>query len=237
MSFNCKRCHINFTTRQNLNYHLNNVSCKKIYKCVLCDKVFSTNSNINKHYKTVLHKYKEILKNNSSIQFVNSDNNNVNSSVINSNNINIIINNWASDDITNHISTKKIIAIIDRHKNMVTMVIQLLKLIYFNEKHPENYSMYIKNINTKDIHIKENDEWIVKSKEFSEDIIINILIFIRNEYELNKEKLSPERQKIFEKLESYTTDDSVFKECKRDVILTLFNNRKIILDLLSDDNS
>jgi hypothetical protein len=48
--FKCSNCHKLFTSKRNLNYHLNkNIPCTSQLKCNICGKKFNTNQHLNNH--------------------------------------------------------------------------------------------------------------------------------------------------------------------------------------------
>ena len=230
----CQRCKSNFTSKQNLEQHKLEVNCKLVHKCGICNKVFYDKSTLNKHINSSTH-----LKKASGNITASADNNSrvmINSNV-HSNNIYIL--NFNEED-PNCISTKQIIEIIKKHKDNVGIIIDYLEIVNFNKKFPENHNIYVSNKKTKDINVKENDNWILKDKSFSKEIIIEVLLFIQYEYNKSKDSLDRNTQIKFEKMAEYIdytdnelSDDKKFRRYNREIVNFLYNNREIVIDLLS----
>lgn len=148
-------------------------------------------------------------------------------------NINITINNFGEDP-SNYISSKKVVDMIKRHMKVSTLIIKFLEIVYFNDKYPENHNMYIKNLNTKDIHVYTENEWQVKTKDYSEDIIDEILDYIISVYDENTHKFNSTEMRRFNdiKAERFENDKTLDK-CKRNILMFLYNNREMIINLLS----
>jgi hypothetical protein len=52
MSFKCTNCDKEFKAKQNLNYHIENNTCKKAFSCQYCNKGFTTKANMGTHIRT-----------------------------------------------------------------------------------------------------------------------------------------------------------------------------------------
>jgi hypothetical protein len=223
MHYTCPRCGYITETSQNLIKHLirqttcipilldidvdkiNIGECKVVddnYKCIGCDKSFSTNGNLVRHMRIckgdiIIKLIKQISDKDKIINELSKKidvitNNNINTSTtnststINNNNNPVTINN----NITVNLNINPIILFsyknpkIDHLTNddyfecirSITLAVpNLLKKIYFNPNVPENHSIYIANINKNFANMYNGKIWELVSKDELIDTIIQDL--------------------------------------------------------------
>jgi hypothetical protein len=94
-----------------------------------------------------------------------------------------------------------------------TGIFELIKFIYFNRNHPENHSIHIKTIKTKEIWVLEDGKWV---SYYYQDIINRILF--------KPVKISAY---IFANIKSKLLKD----ECDDDIRTIIYNKHKIISTL------
>jgi len=109
--------------------------------------------------------------------------NNINNGIIN----NIVINNYSNTDIS-HITEDDVR---DTLKKWETCIPQLIEKIHYNPDKPENYNIYISNLNNKNIMLYENDKWNTNDRD---EILDNIVDKYRNIYEEYKSKWKEEKK-------------------------------------------
>ena len=102
------------------------------------------------------------------IKLTEKSGNNISNSNINSHN-KIIINAYGSENLE-YISNKLLKKLVNKPG---TAIPNLLKIIHFNDKYPENKNIKVTNIHDPYIKVHNGDDWKLKNKgDIIEDIII-----------------------------------------------------------------
>lgn len=196
---------------------LDKLSGSKKYSCEYCNKKFGRHYNLKRHrdnchekrLKILEEKNRELEKKleDASVNMVNSNN------MINSNNT-IVINNYkdtnysaAIDDVRNSLNTE-----------LIPKFDKLIKLIFFNEKIPENHNICIPDLNRGRIMVKEDGDFKVKPREYVDNVIKDIEDFLVN-HDFDKKLLNRH---------FYLNDEEYKDAVKEDATLELYNGRKFV---------
>lgn len=216
--------------------------------CDFCKKVFKFRSSKSKHKKICkLNTCKEInnlkleiekLKNNKSINTTNNNQNNIN----NQNNgtiNNITINQFGKENI-NALTIKDIKQLIKNDNYLVDIV----KLLNFNEKFPENHNFCNTSLEGKYISVFNSDTNIVEKinkNDFYEKVLCNSFDKMDNLsliLELNNDVKEQIKEKYKEHLDNKLTHirdifykDKIYKKNYKTNINELsYNKNKVVLD-------
>jgi len=208
--FECTYCNHKYKTSNSLSSHKKlcvnkiiadeaNNSMKELVKVlnerlkekdnIIKNKENTINQN-NKDKDKELHaKNKELEAKNKQINelikkagIINNDNS-INNGIIN----NIVINNYSNTDIS-HITEDDVR---NSLKKWETCIPELIEKIHYNPDKPENYNIYISNLNNKNIMLYENDKWNTNDRD---EILDNIVDKYRNIYEEYKSKWKEEKK-------------------------------------------
>ena len=205
---------------------------KNLYKCKYCDKCVSKNSNLHRHYKRckklkeineleLIKEENEILKMKyevikkekkkmrKEIEKILVSNCTINNYNTNSNNT-IIINNFGNEKI-DYLSKKYLSSLL---KRPYTGIPQLLKDIHFNDDHPENKNIRIRNKKLKYGEVVNNNKWEIKNKkEIINDMVDNSYSILDEHYEEGGHELENIEKKIYDKFQDkYDNDDKQTKD-------------------------
>ena len=189
----------------------------KEFKCLYCNKLFSTNYNLKIHIKN-----KVCINKSSHIIIKNSNINNItNNNIFNNNIINISLNNFGNEDISS-ISNQELINIIKRCYNSVS---ELFKRIHIDI--PQNRNIYISNYKEGNISVYNNGKWNIhdakKILKQIQDININI---IDSFYKSNINNFS--NNKSIEKMMNDYYNHKLTNKYNKDIKLILENNKNVI---------
>lgn len=180
---NLTKNNIDIKTLSNISSKTSSIILKKLEKhpqlssknnknniCKFCSKTLSNYKNKWRHEKTckgnvTLSKLEELTaQNNELLKMVHklnrkptgNNNNNTNSNNTNSNNtINIKVNNFDEERI-DYFTEKLGLKLAKNYNGMITKFVNLL---HFNEKHPENHTIRIKDRKSGLGEIREKDDW------------------------------------------------------------------------------
>jgi hypothetical protein len=112
----------------------------------------------------------------------------INHGIINNNSI--VINNYSNTDIS-HITDKDIQESLKEWEHCIP---KLIEKIHYNPEKPENYNIYISNLNKKNIMLYENNHWETNDRE---EILDNIVDKYRDLYQEYKIKWENQNKNLF----------------------------------------
>ena len=191
-----QRCK-NYTTKSNLNKHLN-ISCKikkekddekeQTFKLLLSkdktiteqkemiDKILEQNQILIKEIKDL----KKIKNVSNSIKIKNNNSNIVNNTINNTINNNLVLVNFGKEDL-NIIDKKNYLnKIVKKVITGVKIFDELLKIIYFNSDYPQFSNIYISDFNREKCMIYDNGKWKLSPFDKIPEVIEKIINFSYN---------------------------------------------------------
>jgi DNA-directed RNA polymerase subunit RPC12/RpoP len=226
----------------------------KLYKCEFCKKKYKHIQSLNKHKK---YRCKEKIRDDKCkqdmMELVNKLNDQLNEQkkqlskrdkqideLIKKTGINIgtqnIQNNikilaYKNTDLS-HLTDQDYIYCFNRSNMCIP---HLIKRIHFNPKKPENHNVYISNIKNKYIMIYDGIKWNLQNQDDAIDDIMD-----SNEYVLEQKleewiengKDYPDIMNKFNRYLEKKEKDNVINKVKDEIKLILFNNRKVINEVL-----
>lgn len=262
--FPCPRCIKVFTQKKSLNCHIQRkIPCTKVYNCLVCKKEFFDSFNLDRHYESQIHILQcrivdDVPPNNRTNQPISRESGSNGNGTANvtgdsntilsgNDNNNTIINNNISINFTVYggedygiVNVSRLVKVIQRHPDKVEIILHIIEMVNFNPKHPENSNIYVSNKKTKDINLYGKNGWEIRTQNYSKDLILDTLKFLRNIYEDYSEQLDKNQKAKFLDLLHFTRvpsddllTDKKFKTFQSDVLCYLYNNRDIVLNLLS----
>jgi len=246
--FKCDKCCKCFTQKKNLVYHIEKNICKPIIisgdnnenKNALLDIieskiVISKKINMIKLINNTLidENIIEILNNELSIETKITLLNTKNTTVTTINNTtnttnNIQFNNFGNENIDyfNENYLKKLINTVNSANKVgaQSVFLKLSNEIYLNEKHPENQTIKIDNLNNKFCKIKQNNKWITADKNESLKKIFNRACEIVSMCIMENKDMYKEAQ--LETINGYIEkdfDDDIVIETVKKLALDIYN--------------
>jgi len=237
-----------------------NESIKSIDKCIYCNKNFLNKGNLSKHLqnncktikdlyykkKKLIEKKEKLIENEKFIRQENelkkmrkdiakllknqTKNINITNNItnINSNNKLVInINSFGKEDLS-HIT-------VEDYKKYLTGFfpgfIKFIEKIHFDENMPSNHNICITNLQSNNLYICDDNEWLVKNKkeELDKFILKKYNILTEKCCELEEKKIISENiVNDFMKFTKNYEDNEAKKITKNDIMLMIYNNRKKI---------
>ena len=139
---------------------------KKIYKCKFCGKDFNTRQSKSRHEKGYCPiKLKTVITNEHLLKQLEEKDKQINALIEN-------VNHTLPYQNTNRkFLTDDMISQCMEKQNMC--VPEMIKLVHFNNIHPENRNLYIRNIKTGYILTYNGNDWILNDKKVMMDQIIS----------------------------------------------------------------
>ena len=224
--------------------------------CEFCDKQFSRKDALSRHLKTCKEKKKDDeCKQNMTdlVEMLNSQlkeqreefkkeldkkNNQIdeliqkagiqNSGTI-TNNIqnNIKILAYKDTDLS-HLTDKDYMYCLNRSNMCIP---NLIKMIHFNPKNPQNHNIYISNIKNNYIMVYDGDKWNIQNRhDLIDDLIDENESVLEQKLEdwIENGKNYPEIMKKFKRYLEKKEKDEVLNKIKQEIKFILYNNRKLI---------
>ena len=227
---------------------------KRIHFCKYCEKVYSTSSNLNKHYKKCKEKIKtdqanhymqelvkllnekddKISKYDQELEEKNKQINELiqkagisNSTITQNIQNNIKLLAYNKTDISD--LTEKDFIRCFNHNNMC--VPHLLKRIHFNKKKPENHNVLLSNLKSGHIMLYDGKQW----NTFNRDDVIDDMFdekhdILEQKYEewIDVGKDYPIIYYKFRRYLEKMNNDVVMKKIKEEMKFVLYNNRNVV---------
>ena len=218
----CNYCKCVFTTIPHKRRHELH-SCKD-NKDILLKQIKKMEKEKKELYKKMENEKKELYKKIDEL-ISKVGNNNTNNNIQTQNN-NIIINNYGNEDI-DHLTDKIKDALI---KIPYGAIPKLIESVHFNDDIPKNKNIIFPNKNENLLKIYHGDKWVYKNKnEMITDLIDSKYMIMDSHYDDTKNSISNKVQKSYEKFQKYYDegDENVTKQLKTQCGLILLNHREI----------
>ncbi len=107
----------------------------------------------------------------------------------------------------------------------------LIEQVHFNYKKPENMNIYISNIKGNYAMIFKDNKWQIVNKQEQIDNLYDCNeVILETWYDDYKEQY-PEIIKSFQKYLKNKDESDIINNVKNNILLMLYNNRKMILDI------
>ncbi len=236
--FICSICEYKSDRKYNVDMHISS-TCTDAeiliipinIRCDFCDKQFSTYSNLKRHVKNCkikkLNQEEEIKKLKEELAIANAlakkPNNIVNNTQNNTqnNNINITLSPWNNPKLPPNIEEYYKQAI----KKVFMAVPTLVKLIHFNEEHPENHNICIRNARNGLAKVFNGKDW----ETVNEDEVIRSLIY---DYEESLDNYAAEHDPSYiekmNKIKLRDTEEKVYDDMHIEIKRAVHDRNKLI---------
>ena len=225
--FQCKYCKKAFKYKQGMYRHIK-YTCKKNkdedfqeLARLLNEKEKQMKLNETKMHNEMIKMQKQIDKLTTKLQIQNINH----GTIQNGNNVvNIQLLNHKDTDYS-HLTPKDYITCIrDCNKCVKT----LIEKVHFNVQKPENMNIYLSNIKGKYIMIYKDNTWQIQDKKRQvDDLYDNNELLLENWYDEYKEKY-PSIIQSFQRYLQNRAEDIVLNNIKEEILLMLYNKRKMI---------
>jgi L-fucose mutarotase/ribose pyranase (RbsD/FucU family) len=153
-----------------------------------------------------------------------STHNTCGTTIVNNNNVNIIVINSYKDPSLDHLTEKDYKAAI---KRIVMSVPEIIRRIHFDSRAPENHNILLTNFRSKHAKVFDGKEW----RTIEEDKLIDMLLD-DNEYLLEQwGEDHPEQKELIERYKQIKESDkeAVIKEIRKEIKTLIYDKRKMIM--------
>ena len=227
--FQCHYCQKKFKYRQGMYRHIK-YSCKKNKDEDLKELARLLNEKDKKMEKMQVTMQKQIEKLTQKLQIQNVVHGDMNQTTNNQNNTiyNIQLLNHGDTDYS-HLTPQDYVQCI---KKCNLCVKNLIERVHFNENKPENMNIYISNIKGNYAMIYKDDKWQIVNKKEHIDLMYDCNeVVLETWYDESKNQY-PEIISSFERYLKNRDESKVINRVKEQILLMLYNNRKMISDAL-----
>lgn len=108
---------------------------------------------------------------------------------------------------------------------------EVVRIVYYNEKHPENHSVYIPNIRDRYARIYDGNDWVFKDKTEVITYMRNLGVEIMRDFFYdNQHEFTLAQKQIMKKWDlSYTGENKPFdRKTKEAVVETILSRQKLV---------
>jgi len=209
------------------------------FKCDFCDLYFSTHPNKRRHelhyckenpstMKYKIHKLeKEKKKLEKKIEKMMNKMCTINNTTNNNNTNNIIVVNNYGKENTDYLTSEKIAKLLDRPYDSIQ---DLIKMLHFNEEHPENHNVKITNKKEPFALVWNDPIWeIRKKKSVVKDIVDKSYVMIDNTHDDVYHSTDKQNKKYINFQSNFEDDASNIKDLIEDEteIMIINESKKI----------
>ena len=229
--YECIKCNKSYSCKQSLERHSKVCTSVHSLQCPICKKEFAYQQLKYYHMKNV--KCEPVVSQNIQNQTINNNCNVTNNNTIN-NNYHIHLNAFGSENIDYLLEANVLQDLINSGNTIRTIIEQ----IHFNNEHPENWNMCVRNLRSKHAEIYDGNRFVVKDKlDVLHKVITNTLDIVTSrvddlEVEHRKFKMIKER---YTQLQKYIESKDLLRKNQLmiDYGQTLTSNRDY--EALRDD--
>lgn len=230
-----------------------NVS-RKIHICEKCDKTFPSMSCKSQHKKTcessANKEIKELIKTINDLksevgmlksqQSTISINGNNNTTIINNDN-RIFINQFNRAE-TNYIERDTMKGLLGKRSfnHLYDSLKEVIRIVYYNEKHPENHSIFIPNIRERYARVFDGNSWVFKEKNEVITYMRNFGVELMRDYFYdNESEFNMLQKQLLTKWDKSYVDDQnkpFDRKTKEAVVETILSRQKIVKETIDKYN-
>lgn len=236
LEFNCEICNKGFARKDNRDAH--QLKCQGVVnplQCPKCLKIFSSRSHKSRHCKTVnctpivvadaraagTSAGPSTINN---IQTQNNDNSVTNNNNI-TNNVHIHINAFKNENLD------YILGNVEKMNKYISSALpgfqKLVKDIHFNDEHPENKNVRIKNIRSSLAEYFNGEKWVFENKQVVVEDLVNMCMAHIHKF-LQSDEASDQARRCHEHLNEWleSSDENVktYQKIRSDTMYTIANN-------------
>jgi hypothetical protein len=147
--------------------------------------------------------------------------NNTNSNNITNNN-HILINNFGNENV-DYITNKALTRLI-KNNYSEELLLKISDEIYLNEKHPENQTIKIDNLNNKFCKVKEKNKWITTTKDAAlKKIFDRVFEIVINCIDDTNDVITEEKINIINGYIEKDFEDEIIVEAVKKLALNIYN--------------
>jgi hypothetical protein len=239
--FKCNSCLQSFKFKKNLNNHIEKKDCKILQSTndvTIAIKDIIINNSLNIDAKIKFIKKINNLINDNEIKEIIESKVELNTKIIllntktpatvitNSNNTtttnNIQFNNFGNENID--YLTEKFFKKLLTNNYGENIFLKLSDEIYLNQKHPENQTIKIDNLNNKFCKVKEKNKWITTTKEEALKKIFNRAVeIVNNCLAENEDIISDEKINIINGYIEKDFEDELIVDAVKKLALNIYN--------------
>lgn len=226
--YTCQFCEKQLSDKYGVQRHLKICKTKKQQEQQEEDKFQIMINMMNELKKVTTDQMNQIEELKKEISTSNTKSNVVNNIINNQqNNINMNIHvNPYNDTDMNFLSVEDKKYILNKGYKAVE---NLIKMIHFNKDKPENHNIYISNIKDKYVLIYGGDDLMrQESDKIIDDMYDERTKYLLDEFNSLKNELDAPTKKKFENFINEMDEDKISNDIKKEIIMILYNNRKII---------
>ena len=203
-----------------------NTDSKKKFRCPHCDKSYTRKDNLKRHLVNGCTMKSSLKEENDKLHLIIEEQKEKLDKIVCQNNIqinNINMNIFGKENlemVTDEVKKELI-------KGPFKMMPKLVKMIYFNNKYPENHILKLVNKNKDILKIHKKKGWEYVDKNDTIDYILEDKNYtIDNFYDTNSEIFSKMIKQTYENFRRLfdNRDKELWKQIQRDVDLLLWNN-------------
>lgn len=231
--FECQYCKKNFRHHSSLSKHVK-YSCKKNKDEDLKELARLLNETIKDKDNQLNKMQKQIDKLTNKLQIQNISTNitqynltHVNSAVNN----NIYLLDYNKTDYS-HLTERDYITCINDCNHCIKT---LIEKVHFNKDKPENMNIYISSIKGNYVMVYKDGSWQIQNKKEQVDDLYNYNEFVLENWYDEYKKTYPHIIQSFQRYLKNKDDSDIINSVKDEILLMLYNKRKILNDTLSNN--
>jgi len=206
----CPNCKKTFSCRQAKYKHLK-YNCNSLK---LSEEQSNDKNELQKNYDALVIQVEKLMN---EVAILKTKPKTINNISNKNNNINIVINNYGSENI-DYITFNRFVKLLE---TPLSAIPKLIELKFFNEKHPENHNIKITNIHDKFAKIYKDKKWLVSNKkDIIQELVENGYADFEEFKDLNEEELTNKIKERYKKMEKYYTENvgELYKQSEMSII-------------------
>ena len=222
---NCKYCNKSFTTKQAMYRHIKYTCSQNTDESIkeLCRLLNDKEKILKEQGAHIKHLYERIEKLSSKLQI-----NNINNGII-TNNVNIQLLDYDKTDYSHLTDNDYVNCIKDCNYSIKT----LIEKVHFNNNKPENMNIYISSIKGNYVMVYKNQQWQILDRKSQLDDLYEFNEIILSDWYKEYKNKYPDMINSMKLYLKNSEENEIINEVKKEILLMLYNNRKIVMPTLS----